>query len=146
MAPPGYWQYLREHRPDEYRRQLAAGKERKKRYQGTCAGCGRPTCGAAGRAKAPRFCVRCAGAMTGAKRRGRGSNQTRILHELAGGPMRMMELGRRVGMNKHTTSSTLHKMRTAGYIVRLERGLYALPLEAETQMHLPLLSVPSPSQ
>ncbi len=118
--------------PDYAERQRVAARERKRAMRGTCEDCGAETRydGHGGRDVARR-CVPCGQARSAqiAKHKsGTGKMQIRLYALLnAYGPLRFAAIREALGISNGHTTVLLHRDRVAGRIVRLRRGVYALP-------------------
>jgi transposase-like protein len=114
-------------------RQRAASREAKRRRTGTCSECGALTRYNGHSAPVSTLCQRCANRRNGAARRGQGPRQRELLALLAAGPMRFAAIRDTLGTTHDHLSPLLHQLHRDGYIVRLERGLYALAAQPSAE-------------
>lgn len=117
----------REQNRPSYVRELAHGRALKETYRGRCADCGRPTNGSNGPGSAATRCVKCQARLTGLANRGKGPVQQKLVAFLADGPRRYSVIRDALDSDDNNTSSLLHHSVRTGLVVRVSRGVYALP-------------------
>ncbi len=105
--------------------------EAKRRRVGTCEDCGGETrYNGHTDSGVSRFCVPCGqerAASAARARAGKGPMQQRLYALLTDGPRRFTEIQTALGISHNYTAALLPRERVAGRIVRLRRGVYALP-------------------
>jgi biotin operon repressor len=116
-----------------YEQSLRLSREAKRRVRGTCVDCGAETKYDGHGRRAALRCSVCAHRKSGETQRGTGRTQARILALLANGPMRFGEIQEALGTYSGFVANHVHRLRKYGLIVRLERGLYALPTQPSAE-------------
>jgi hypothetical protein len=101
-----------------------ASREAKRKRTGTCRVCGAVTrySGRDGRAVSE-LCPTHAAQESGAKRRGTGSNQARVLDYISE-PRRYSEIRDNLGISDAMMGTTIHRLLEYGLIERVSRGVY----------------------
>jgi hypothetical protein len=116
-------------RPERAERDRMLSREAKRKRTGSCILCGGLTRYGGGDPPISRYCKTCAGRIGGhANRASNGYVYDALMALLAErGPLHMVEIRDGLGITTGHACSLLHRHRNYGTIVRLRRGVYALP-------------------
>ena len=114
-------------RGSSYETSLRMAREAKRRRRGRCVDCGAPTHYNGHGREVSEHCQPCGSRVAGPKLRGRGRTMERVLGMLVSGPMRYSEIRDRLESTNGHTGQVLHRLRKHGLVVRVSRGVYALP-------------------
>lgn len=108
----------------------ASELEWKRRQRGVCVDCGGETRYAGHGRRTSERCGKCARALVGRLRVGKGKVQRRVLAYLADyGDVPYSEIEKGLGVPYHSLSQVMHRLLKAGLVERPRRGVYRLTEE-----------------